>query len=71
MKNKNFVDALEKIIMSPILFGSKNEDYFVDHYVNILFKKGKISPYTALERELRMIEENYMVIDGQRTIDMN
>ncbi len=57
--------------MSPILIGSKNKDQFVEHYVSILVRKNKLNPYQALEKELRMIEENYMVIRGQKTIDMN
>lgn len=57
--------------MSPILIGSKNKDQFVEHYVNVLCKKGKMNPYQSLFKELRMIEENYMVVQGRKTIDMN
>lgn len=62
LRNAKFVEALEKIIMSPILIGSKNKDLFVEHYVNVLCKKGKLSPYKCLFKELKMIEENYMVV---------
>ena len=62
LKNNKFVEALERIIMSPILIGSRNKDMFVEHYVNVLCKKGKMVPFTSLFKELKMIEENYMVV---------
>ena len=62
LKNPKFVEALEKIIMSPILIGSKNKDNYVEHYVGILCKKNKLNPYTSLWKELELISQNYMVI---------
>jgi E3 ubiquitin-protein ligase HUWE1 len=62
LKSGKFVESLEKIIMSPILIGSKNKDTFVEYYVGILYKKGKLNPYSCLIKELKMIEENYMVV---------
>lgn len=57
--------------MSPILIGSKNKDNFVEHYVALMCKRNKLNPYVSLYKELRMIEENYMVVQGQKMIDMN
>jgi len=57
--------------MSPILIGSKNKDQYVEHYVTVLNKKGKLNPFNCLMKELKMIEENYVIIDGSKTLDMN
>ena len=57
--------------MSPILIGSKNKDSYVENYIGVLCRKNKMNPYVSLFKELRMIEENYMVVQGRKTIDMN
>jgi len=48
--------------MSPILIGSKNKDSYVENYIGVLCRKNKMNPYVSLFKELRMIEENYMVV---------
>lgn len=57
--------------MSPILIGCKNKDQYVENFLTILFKKNKINPYNCLIKELKTINESYIIINGEKTLDMN
>jgi E3 ubiquitin-protein ligase HUWE1 len=54
-----------------VLIGCKNKDQYVENFLTILLKKNKINPYTCLARELKAMNDNYILMDGQKTLDMN